>query len=478
MSEELFRGSRSVIVESNESAAILASIQHQLAMLAEAQSASTDRITNGIDSVQKGVEVIDDITNKTLDTAVSGFEKQKELYKEQKKMLEQMSKDIKNIPGRYGCSKRSIVGLLRCIFSLAEFVIGIIRFLLYVYYVLTSYLRESYKSIIPFTICTLMLDALLFWFNGYFLYLIITAIGIKVGNDKLASDAFVMSLRFGLKSISLLKSFAPIDAMRDTVTYVPKLIHDEIMNSDFKTEYEVGYNYTMIGVNTIDATYQKLNSMGEYASTLTKMGDVSVSGNLQYGYEYVGNTSSNVYDFLGNKTESVYDTVSYLAKTESATAIADGASELYSQSINTISGMVDNITRHSMNFFKGGYKHSSRSRSRKMITKRSHNRTRGGGQNKGKNTRKSQIKIIMPNDDRDITNIEKQLKKMMKSLETPNNKKPTEFHHQLVNAHVQLSETMLAFTLNVAGDAIRLSHYFSLLKLHDNLNIFISQGIF
>ena len=229
--EELFRGSRSVIVESNESAAILASIQHQLAMLAEAQSTSTDRITNGIDSVQKGVDVIDDITNKTLDTAVSGFETQKQLYKEQKKMLEKMSKDIKNIPGRYGCSKRSIVGLLRCIFSLAEFVIGIIRFLLYVYYVLTSYLRESYKSIIPFTICTLMLDTLLFWFNGYFLYLIITAIGIKIGNDKLASDAFVMSLRFGLKSISLLKSFAPIDAMRDTVTYVPKLIHDEIMNS-------------------------------------------------------------------------------------------------------------------------------------------------------------------------------------------------------------------------------------------------------
>jgi hypothetical protein len=492
--EELFRGSkRSVIVESNDTEAILANMQHQLSMLAEAQSENTNKITNGIDSVQKGVDVIDDTTNKTLETAVTGFETQKQLYKEQKKMLEKMSKDIENIPRRYGCSSSSIVGLLKCIISLAEFVIGIIRVLLYVYYVLTSYLKDGYKSIVPFKICTLMLDALLYWFHGYFIYLIITAIGIKIGNDKLASDAFVMAVRFAIKSISLLKSFAPIDAMRNSVTYFPQTIHYEIINSEFKTEYEFGYNYTMIGVKTINETYQKLNSIGEYASTLqqyTNIGDLSVSDNLQYGYEYVGNTSGNVYNYLGDKTESVYDTVSYLTKTESATAIADGATVLYSQSINKINGMVESIPWDSLNFLKGGYKHSSRSRSRKIISKRSQTRTRSGGtkkksqimpltrssiKNKMPLTRssiknkmpltRSSIKNKMPRND-DITKIEEQLKKMMTSLETPNKKKnkPTEFHHQLVNAHVQLSEIMLAFTLNVAGDAIHLSHYFSLLK--------------
>ena len=130
--EELFRGSkRSVIVESNDTEAILANMQHQLSMLAEAQSENTNKITNGIDSVQKGVDVIDDTTNKTLETAVTGFETQKQLYKEQKKMLEKMSKDIENIPRRYGCSSSSIVGLLKCIISLEEFVICIILVLFY-----------------------------------------------------------------------------------------------------------------------------------------------------------------------------------------------------------------------------------------------------------------------------------------------------------------------------------------------------------
>ena len=419
-------------------------------MMAQNNLDSTREIATTIDTIDHKIDTVDNAAVEILDVTTTGF-------KSEMKMLEKIRKDISNIPGRYGCSAKSISGLLKCILSLIETVISIIKFLSFLYYTLLNQVKNSYRAILPFKFLVLMLDCLIAWYHAYLMVLLITAIGLYTGNDNLAEQAFRTSLNYSFKCIHIMTKALPSDAMQQTLNTVPRIVHEELIQSPLKPHYEQMEGFIVTSADTILYTLNSLQNMVEYQQDVVE----TVNNGMDYFTELQEQAATGIAEgaavVLNNAKDTVVNQAVALTESDTATAIADHLGDAFEDAADTLGQLFDLGSKY---MFTGGKK-------RKTMRK-------GGGKSKKRKTpksttpkrktpkRKNAISLIPSTKSTKsvklFNTIANRTKMIMKDLSTKSKRKVvSQSNAQLLQKHIQLANLMMNYTLVVAKDAIRLS---------------------
>ena len=265
--------------------------------------------TNMTQDMANTTQRIDDTTEVTLDKTTQGFDDQKDMLKKEKEMLKKMMQEIKNIPKNNGCNKSSVSGLMLCIYSLAKVILYVLYCLSQVRTMLMMTIYNFSSFIVPQKLLW-MVTIMMYWFQGLLLYLLVTAIGLRMGNEDLADQMLEESARLLGNAIAAILDFSLINnletAMQKTITHIPGVLHNGFINSDVKPRYEVLVNSTQ---NTIE-TFDNMKKTAEY---ITSFSNVTTYDGVNYLKDSAVGTVSASASYVTEGAYEILDTASNTA---------------------------------------------------------------------------------------------------------------------------------------------------------------------
>ena len=410
--------------------------------------------TNMTQDMANTTQRIDNITEATLDKTTQGFDDQKDMLKKEKEMLKKMMQEIKNIPKNNGCSQSSVSGLMLCIYSLAKVILYVLYCLSQVRTMLMMTIYNFSSFIVPRKLLW-MVTIMMYWFQGLLLYLLVTAIGLRMGNEDLADQMLEESARLLGNAIAAILDFSLINnletAMQKTITHIPGVLHNGFINSDVKSRYEVLVNSTQ---NTIE-TFDNMKKTAEYVTSFSNV---------------------TTYDGVNYLKDSAVGTVSASASyvTEGAYGILDTASNTATDYLYSAFSMQGGYQKNKSPSPKSSndtrkMRHNSKEKLSKESNKRTlkkQSRTRSQSKTRSNTIKEVQqynafIKNIKKNDKNKMHTIHDMGKTIDVFFKTCSKMKTNELltsrHKKLYQQHVKLATSAFDFTTSLIRTVIDLN---------------------
>jgi hypothetical protein len=414
--------------------------------------------TNMTQDVANTTQRIDNITDATLDKTTQGFDDQKEMLNKEKEMLKKMMQEIKNIPKNNGCSKSSVSGLILCIYSLAKVILYVLYCLSQARTLLMMTIYNFSSFIVPQKLLW-MVTIMMYWFQGLLLYLLVTAIGLRMGNEELADQMIVESARLLGNAIAAILDFSPVNnlgtAMQKTITYLPGLLHDGFIISDVKPRYEALVNSTQ---NTIE-TFDNMKKTAEY---VTSFSNVTTYDGVNYLKDSAVGTVSASASYVTEGAYEILDTASNTATDYlySALGMQGGYQKNKSPSIKSSNDTRKMRHNSKEKLSKESNKRTLRKQSRRRPQSRSRSRSKSNTE-KEVQQHKAFVKKIKNNDKNKmeiIHDMEKTIDNFFNTCSKMKTNEPfTSRHEKLYQEHVKLATSAFDFTTSLIRTVIDLN---------------------